>query len=47
MEYPELNLGQLGGLCEPAVSKSAFNHRMRKLLELAEGSAEQARTWEE
>ena len=46
MEYPELNRGQLGGLCEPAVSKSAFNHRMRKLLELAEGSAEQARTWE-
>ena len=37
IENPELNLGQLGALCEPAVSKSAFNHRMRKLLELAEG----------
>lgn len=38
-ENPELNLAQLGALCEPAVSKSAFNHRMRKLMELA-GSAE-------
>jgi len=35
-ENPELNLSQLGLLCEPAVSKSAFNHRMRKLMELAE-----------
>lgn len=32
---PELNLTQLGALCDPTVSKSAFNHRMRKLLELA------------
>ena len=39
VEHPELNLGQLGALCEPGVSKSAFNHRMRKLMELA-GSAE-------
>ena len=37
MHNPELNLAQLGALCEPAVSKSAFNHRMRKLMELAEG----------
>ncbi len=37
MENPELNLSQLGALCDPAVSKSALNHRMRKLLELAEG----------
>lgn len=35
MENPELNLGQLGALCDPPVSKSALNHRMRKLLELA------------
>ena len=35
-EHPELNLTQLGALCRPAVGKSAFNHRMRKLLELAE-----------
>ena len=34
-DNPELNLSQLGALCDPAVSKSAFNHRMRKLLELA------------
>lgn len=37
-EHPELNLTQLGALCRPAVGKSAFNHRMRKLLELAEES---------
>ncbi len=36
LENPELNLAQLGALCAPAVSKSAFNHRMRKLMELAE-----------
>lgn len=35
LDNPELNLSQLGALCDPAVSKSAFNHRMRKLLELA------------
>ena len=35
LDNPELNLAQLGALCDPAVSKSAFNHRMRKLLELA------------
>ncbi len=38
LDNPELNLAQLGALCDPAVSKSAFNHRMRKLLELAEES---------
>lgn len=37
LENPELNLAQLGALCEPEVGKSAFNHRMRKLLELAKG----------
>ena len=36
IENPELNLSQLAALCRPAVSKSAFNHRMRKLMELAE-----------
>ena len=45
-ENPELNLTQLGVLCDPAVSKSALNHRMRKLLELAAGSAEQTATRE-
>jgi len=35
LENPELNLSQLAALCAPAVSKSAFNHRMRKLLEIS------------
>lgn len=37
-ENPELNLSQLAALCQPPVSKSAFNHRMRKLMELAENT---------
>ena len=41
LENPELNLGQLGLLCSPPVTKSAFNHRMRKLLELAEQSEQE------
>lgn len=40
LENPELNLAQLGALCAPAVSKPAFSHRMRKLMELAEGERE-------
>lgn len=35
-ENPELTLSQLAALCDPPVTKSAFNHRLRKLLELAE-----------
>ena len=35
-DNPELTLTQLAALCSPTVSKSAFNHRLRKLLELAE-----------
>lgn len=42
LSNPELNLAQLGALCQPAVSKSAFNHRMRKLAELAEGLGHEA-----
>lgn len=38
IENPELNLAQLGALCGPAVSKSAFSHRIHKLMELAEAS---------
>ena len=34
-ENPELNLAQLGALCDPPVSKSALNHRLRKLVELS------------
>ncbi|MCD8353479.1 MAG: DNA-binding protein WhiA [Clostridiales bacterium] len=34
--HPELSLIQLADLCQPPVSKSCLNHRLRKLLELAE-----------
>ena len=36
MAHPELTLTQLAELCDPPVSKSAFNHRLRKLMALAE-----------
>ncbi|NCB64028.1 MAG: DNA-binding protein WhiA, partial [Clostridia bacterium] len=35
MAWPELTLAQLAELCEPPVTKSAFNHRLRKLMELS------------
>ena len=35
MAHPELTLAQLAELCQPPVSKSAFNHRLRKIIELA------------
>ena len=31
MEYPDLSLGELAGLCDPPVGKSGINHRFRKL----------------
>ena len=34
-ENPELTLAQLAALCNPPVTKSALNHRLRKLMELA------------
>ena len=33
--HPEFTLTQLAELCNPPVSKSAFNHRLRKLVALA------------
>lgn len=36
IDNPELTLNQLAVLCDPPVTKSAFNHRLRKLVELAE-----------
>ena len=36
-EYPEENLGALAQLHEPPISKSAVNHRIRKLMQLAKG----------
>ena len=35
VENPEATLAELAQLCQPPVSKSAINHRMRKLVELA------------
>ena len=35
MDNPEANLQELGELFSPPVSKSAVNHRLRKLVELA------------
>lgn len=35
VENPEATLAELAEMCQPPVSKSAINHRMRKLVELA------------
>ena len=35
LEYPELSLMQLAEKCDPPVTKSCMNHRMRKLMEEA------------
>ncbi len=37
LEYPELNLTQLGAMCDPPVTKSTFNYRLKKLLALSQG----------
>ncbi|MCI2105715.1 MAG: DNA-binding protein WhiA [Intestinimonas sp.] len=34
-EHPELTLSQLAVLCDPPVTKSCLNHRLRKLMELS------------
>ena len=36
LEYPELNLKELGEMLDPPVGKSGINHRLRKLQALAE-----------
>ncbi|MBQ2824652.1 MAG: DNA-binding protein WhiA [Clostridia bacterium] len=36
MENPELSLSALGSLLEPPISRSGVNHRLNKLIELAE-----------
>lgn len=36
LEYPNVSLKELGELMEPEISKSAINHRIRKIHELAE-----------
>ena len=35
LQYPEMSLSQLAKKCDPPVTKSCMNHRMRKLLEEA------------
>jgi len=35
LRFPELSLNQLAAMCDPPVSKSCMNHRMRKIMELA------------
>ena len=37
MEHPEMSLTELGEMMEPKLSKSAVNHRLRRLMEIAEG----------
>lgn len=37
LEYPELSLSELAEVFDPPVTKSCLNHRLRKLMELAEG----------
>lgn len=41
VEYPELTLSQLSELCDPPVTKSCLNHRLRKLMELAGENTQQ------
>lgn len=36
VDNPELTLSELAGMCDPPVSKSALNHRLRRLVERAE-----------
>lgn len=37
LEYPELSLSELAETFDPPLTKSCLNHRLRKLVELAEG----------
>lgn len=36
-DNPEMSLSELCALCEKPITRSGFNHRLRKLVELAEG----------
>lgn len=37
-QYPELSLSELAALCQPPATKSALNHRLRKLVALSQQS---------
>lgn len=41
MEYPELSLSELGQKMSPSLSRSGMNHRLQKLIELAESLPEE------
>jgi DNA-binding protein WhiA len=41
LENPELTLSQLAELCDPVVTKSTFNHRLRKVCELGRKKEEE------
>ena len=36
MENPDLSLKELGEMMDPPVGKSGVNHRLRRLMEIAE-----------
>ncbi|MCR5107061.1 MAG: DNA-binding protein WhiA [Lachnospiraceae bacterium] len=36
LEYPDASLKELGELCDPKVGKSGVNHRLRRIIELAD-----------
>lgn len=38
--YPDLSLSQLAEMCDPPVTKSSLNHRLRKLVSLSKDSTE-------
>ena len=35
LEHPDLTLTELGELCQPPITKSSLNYRLKKLSELA------------
>ena len=35
VENPEASIAELAGMCDPPVTKSCLNHRLRKIIELA------------
>ena len=41
LDNPELSLTELGQMMDPPVGKSGMNHRMRRLMDLARGMAEE------
>ncbi|MCR4655074.1 MAG: DNA-binding protein WhiA [Lachnospiraceae bacterium] len=36
LRFPEVSLKELGEMCDPRIGKSGVNHRLRKIMELAE-----------